>query len=371
MPIPSQTIRNDTQRVANQPQTDHSTPTGRNFMTSDVLLRDVAESDVPIFFAQQLDPDATRMVAFTNKDHADREAFAAKWAKILGDTAITKKTILVNGSVAGNVLSFEQFGKPSVGYWIGKEYWGKGVATKALAEFLRLVTARPLYARTASDNIASIRVLEKCGFTTCGHDRGFANARGVEIDEVILILQAKVPGTVTLDRVADLSDADRDEVRALSLAVYPPEQWIDWPGRHLEWSTPEWCVRVRGEGDTLVSYVGVYVREAECNGRLVRIGGIGNVKTHPAARRHGFAALGIRRAIEFFREQPAVAFALLVCEPQLLAYYSRFGWREFAGQLLVRQRGAVAEFTFERVMTLGLSADGPTAGTIDLRGPPW
>ena len=95
------------------------------------------------------------------------------------------------------------------------------------------------------------------------------------------------------------------------------------------------------------------------------------MKTHPTARRHGFAALGIRRAIEFFREQPAVEFALLVCDPQLLAYYSRLGWREFAGRLHVRQRGAVAELTFNRVMTFGLSAAGPTAGTIDLRGPPW
>jgi hypothetical protein len=176
---------------------------------------------------------------------------------------------------------------------------------------------------------------------------------------------------VTLDRVADLSDADRERVRLLSLAVYPPAQLANWPGRSVEWSTPEWCVRVGDEEGILVSYVGVYVREAECDGQPVRVGGIGNVKTHPGARRRGLAGLGIRRAIEFFREQPGIALAVLVCEPRLLGYYARLGWREFHGRLLVRQHGSACEFTLLRVMTHGVRAEGPTAGVIDLRGPPW
>ena len=174
---------------------------------------------------------------------------------------------------------------------------------------------------------------------------------------------------VTLDRVADLSDADRADVRALTLAVYPPEAWADWPGRHVEWATPEWCVRVRGD-DHLVSYVGLYLREATCDGQPVRVGGVGNVKTHPAARGRGYAALGIRRAAEFLAEQ-GVGFGLLVCKSSLIGYYARLGWREFGGRLLVRQRGAVAEFTLNRVMTLGVGSEGPASGTIDLCGPPW
>src|SRR5262249_3992623 len=107
----------------------------------------------------------------------------------------------------------------------------------------------------------------------------------------------------TLDRVADLSEADRSAVRALSLAVYPPEQWADWPGRHIEWSALEWCARVH-DGGALASYVGVGLRDAEHDGRPVRVGGVGGVKTHPAARGRGFATLGLRRAAEFFGEQP-------------------------------------------------------------------
>ncbi len=89
-------------------------------MTSDVLLRDVTEGDLPIFFEQQLDPAANTMAAFTAKNPADRNAFMAHWTKILGDDTITKKTILFDGQVAGHVLSFEQFGTPAVSYWIGK-----------------------------------------------------------------------------------------------------------------------------------------------------------------------------------------------------------------------------------------------------------
>jgi len=159
-------------------------------LTSDVLLRDVMEGDLSVFFAQQLDPDANHMAAFTARDPADRDAFTAHWTRILGDETITKKTILFDRQVAGHVLSFEQFGKPEVSYWIGKKYWGKGLATRALSKFLGHVKARPLYARAAKDNTASIRVLEKCGFKISGEDGGFSNARGEEVEEFILKLRA-------------------------------------------------------------------------------------------------------------------------------------------------------------------------------------
>ncbi len=159
-------------------------------MTNNVLLRDVADSDLPIFFEQQLDPDANYMAAFTARDPADREAFMAHWAKIRGDAAITTKTILCDGQVAGNIACFEEFGELEIGYWIGKQYWGKSIATKALAAFLGHVKTRPLHARVAKDNIASLRVLQKCGFAIRGEDKGFAGARGAEVEEYILKLEA-------------------------------------------------------------------------------------------------------------------------------------------------------------------------------------
>lgn len=122
----------------------------------EVVLRNVQESDLPIFFEHQLDSSANYMTAFTAKDPADKAAFTAHWNKILADENITLKTILYDGEVAGHVLNFERFGQPEVSYWIGKNFWGRGIATKALSEFLSQVDIRPLYARAAKDNIASL-----------------------------------------------------------------------------------------------------------------------------------------------------------------------------------------------------------------------
>ena len=155
----------------------------------EVLLRDVLEDDLPTFYAQQLDPAANTMAAFTAKNPSDSATFSTHWAKLLADEAITIKTILYGADVAGHIACHAWFGDPEVTYWIGKEFWGLGIATAALSQFLATLKVRPLYARAAKDNIASIRVLEKCGFVVSGHDKGFANARGEEIDELILQLE--------------------------------------------------------------------------------------------------------------------------------------------------------------------------------------
>lgn len=160
-------------------------------MTSELFLRNVVNDDIPIFFEQQLDQEANYMAAFTAKDPNNREAFNAHWHKILANATVIIKTILFNGQVAGSVLSYEDEGKPEVSYWLGKEYWGKGLATWALTEFLaRDNKTRPIYARVAKDNLGSRRVLEKCGFKIIGDAKGFANARGEEIEELLLELQA-------------------------------------------------------------------------------------------------------------------------------------------------------------------------------------
>lgn len=163
-------------------------------MTSDLLLRDVIEDDLPIFFEQQLDSDANYLAAFTIRNPADRDAFTAHWNRILGDDTTTNMTILFAGQVVGHIARFKRLGKPEVTYWLGKEYWGKGLATRALAEFLCYVRERPVYARVAKDNIASIRVLEKCGFEISGQDKGFSHARGREVEEFILELRGEDRG---------------------------------------------------------------------------------------------------------------------------------------------------------------------------------
>ncbi|RPJ12911.1 MAG: N-acetyltransferase [Actinobacteria bacterium] len=130
--------------------------------TGEVRLRGVGEDDLPVFFEHQRDPEANRMAAFPPRD---RDAFMAHWTTILRDASVVVRAVLLDGEVAGNVVAFDYEGRREVGYWIGRAFWGKGVATSALRAFLAEVTERPLYAGVAEANVASIRVLENCGFT--------------------------------------------------------------------------------------------------------------------------------------------------------------------------------------------------------------
>jgi RimJ/RimL family protein N-acetyltransferase len=158
---------------------------GSESADGEVRLRDVTEDDLPIFYEQQADPEANAMAAFPARD---REVFAEHWAMVLADDSVSKQTILFDGHVAGNIVRFEQSGQPLVGYWIGKEYWAKGIATRALSLFLGQVEVRPLYARVAKHNVASIRVLEKCGFTVAGEEKAFSSAGGDEVEELVMRL---------------------------------------------------------------------------------------------------------------------------------------------------------------------------------------
>lgn len=154
--------------------------------TGEVSLRDVAESDLGVFFENQRDSDAVHMAAFPARD---RDAHTAHWTKILVDETVVTRTILVEDHVAGNIVSWPQDGKWLVGYWIGKSFWGRGIATRALAQFLRQVHERPLFAHVAKHNVGSIRVLEKCGFTITGEVEGVPDGDGNAVEEFLLELR--------------------------------------------------------------------------------------------------------------------------------------------------------------------------------------
>jgi RimJ/RimL family protein N-acetyltransferase len=160
-------------------------------LNPEVFLRNVTQEDLPVFFSQQLDPEATRMAAFPARD---RDAFTAHWTKIMADPSVILKTILWNGEVAGNIGSWVADGRRLIGYWIGKGFWGHGIATGALAAFIEQVPSRPLHAFVAKHNVASIRVLQKCGFVVIGEDQGAPGPDGEPIVDVLFELgTASVP----------------------------------------------------------------------------------------------------------------------------------------------------------------------------------
>ena len=159
-------------------------------MSSTISIRPVQPGDLDTFFRLFSDPASVTMAGFTSQDPADREAFDEHWQSILASEAVTARTILWNAHVVGHVASFEIEGVTEVTYWIDQQVWGHGIATTALGQLLDYVNVRPLFARAASDNEASLRVLTKSGFRPVGTDRAYANARGSEIEETILRLDA-------------------------------------------------------------------------------------------------------------------------------------------------------------------------------------
>ncbi|MDH3493393.1 MAG: GNAT family N-acetyltransferase [Acidobacteriota bacterium] len=158
--------------------------------SQEIELRKVRESDLPIFFEQQNDPAAHEMVGVTSHAPDDREAYFEKWERILPDKNITKRTILYNGDVAGVINCFfapwsEEW---EVGYWIGREFWGLGIASGALRLFLEIEERRPLHATASTHNKASVAVLEKCGFEKTGKKKVLVERSGKEIEEFSFVL---------------------------------------------------------------------------------------------------------------------------------------------------------------------------------------
>lgn len=151
----------------------------------DISLRPSIESDLEVFFVNQSDEEANYLAAFTAKDPNDKEAYLNKWKRLLKEETINMQTILVENEVVGCVVKFVMEGEAEITYAIGKKYWGKGLTTKAVEDFLDIEKTRPIYGRVAYDNFGSQRVLEKTGFEKIGKDKGFANARGKEIEEFI------------------------------------------------------------------------------------------------------------------------------------------------------------------------------------------
>ena len=158
-------------------------------MEERVSLRPVTIEDLPIFFVHQLDPEATRLAAFPSRD---REAFFTHWTTtILGNPANVSRTILAGDQVAGNIGAWTDAASNDrlIGYWLGREFWGRGIASAALAQFLRFESTRPLGAHVAQHNLGSIRVLEKAGFARVG-DEAFTLPSGDRLVELIYSLVA-------------------------------------------------------------------------------------------------------------------------------------------------------------------------------------
>ncbi len=155
-----------------------------------ISLRKSITSDLEVFFLNQTDSEANFMAAFTSENPNDKEAYMEKWNRLMKDDTVHMQSILLGDKIIGCVIKFMMFGEAEITYAVSKEYWGKGMTSLALGQFLEIEKTRPIHGRVAFDNIGSQRVMEKNGFIKIGKDKGFANARGKEIEEFIYRLDA-------------------------------------------------------------------------------------------------------------------------------------------------------------------------------------
>jgi|SRR3954454_2677222 RimJ/RimL family protein N-acetyltransferase len=140
----------------------------------DVRLRQVLPEDLPVHFEQQRDPASVALAAVPGRDRA---AFDAHWAGLLADDTVLLRSIVADDLLVGSALSFVRDGVREVGYWIGREHWDRGIASRALPLLLAELDERPLHATVAAHNPASVRVLEKSGFSRVGERDGLLALR--------------------------------------------------------------------------------------------------------------------------------------------------------------------------------------------------
>jgi RimJ/RimL family protein N-acetyltransferase len=151
-----------------------------------VRLRNVEQNDLPRLFQMQLDPESNSMAATVPRS---AETFDAHWADAKRDPGVTAKAILLGEALVGFVSCFGRDGQANVGYWVSREHWGKGIASRALKLFLLEFPTRPLYAHVATSNGASLRVLHKCGFVVERVQVSPATDRYRACEEAILVIK--------------------------------------------------------------------------------------------------------------------------------------------------------------------------------------
>ncbi|MDX2148091.1 MAG: GNAT family N-acetyltransferase [Planctomycetota bacterium] len=130
----------------------------------DVRLRLTTLDDIERLFQIQLDPLANTLAGTKPRDRA---AFEALWATVLSASpaeGYVPRTIVADDRLAGSIGVFKRDERSEIGYWIAREHWGQGIATRALSLMLEEVRARPLFASVVSHNDASLRVLARNGF---------------------------------------------------------------------------------------------------------------------------------------------------------------------------------------------------------------
>lgn len=138
----------------------------------DIGLGNRTAETVRIYFEKANQPEIKAVLP--QKAQTVEEALEDYQKTLLPNASSYGRTIIANGHYIGDIwcycIDLNEVPNAMLSYCIfEKAYWSQGIATAAVAMFLKEVQAeyafRTVGAFTFSDNRASIRVLEKNGFT--------------------------------------------------------------------------------------------------------------------------------------------------------------------------------------------------------------
>lgn len=160
------------------------------------------------------------------------------------------------------------------------------------------------------------------------------------------------------------------EIAPMREKIYPPEKLIDTPMHGIEWAHAQRRVLLYVDKD-LRAVAGIHEREIACNGKLVRVAGIGGVMTEPAFQSNGYGKQVMLHLMDLLRTEANCAFGLLFCEDHNVGFYSKLGWSLFEGEMRVEQHGKTGPFAFRNVMVLPLAEPAKLIEKLDLCGLPW
>ena len=142
------------------------------------------------------DPDVARYMNHRFPSPYTR-ADAEAWIRLkLDEPAALHWAIDVDGALAGGIGlipgDLEHAGNVAIGYWLGKRWWGKGIASDALraltAHALATLRPRRLWANVMGANAPSARVLEKAGYVReAVLSRAIVDREGNAHDELIFV----------------------------------------------------------------------------------------------------------------------------------------------------------------------------------------
>jgi RimJ/RimL family protein N-acetyltransferase len=160
-----------------------------------IELRDLDDDDLDAIFEMMRDRASIEMAAFTADDPDDRDAFDAWIARQRANPDVGFHVVTENGGFAGTAAAFTVDGDREVSFWLARHAWGRGIGAEALRLLVSHEAERPLYARAAVHNLASIAVLTKCGFTEVSRNVAFAPGVGGEVEEIVFTLVPSLDGS--------------------------------------------------------------------------------------------------------------------------------------------------------------------------------